>query len=92
VSDKAGVFIVKSTDSRRFFITGHAEYDADTLKKEYLRDVEKGLDITVPENYFPCDDPSREPTVNWRSNAQLLYTNWLNYYMYQSTPYDLREL
>jgi homoserine O-succinyltransferase len=92
VSDKAGVFIVKSEDSRQFFITGHPEYDADTLKKEYLRDVEKGLDVAVPENYFPDDDPTKEPKVSWRANAQLLYTNWLNYYVYQSTPYDLMEL
>ncbi len=92
VSNEAGVFIVKSSDSRRFFITGHPEYDAETLKNEYLRDTGKGLDIAVPENYFPDDDPTKEPIVKWRSHAQLLYTNWLNYYVYQSTPYDLRDL
>jgi homoserine O-succinyltransferase len=92
VSERAGVFAVKSEDSRRFFIMGHPEYDADTLKKEYLRDRQKGLDIAVPEHYFPGDDPERDPVVNWRSHAQLFYTNWLNYYVYQSTPYNLRDL
>jgi len=92
LSKQAGVFAVKTEDSRRFFITGHPEYDADTLKKEYLRDVSLGLDIAVPENYFPGNDWRREPVVNWRSHGQLLYTNWLNYYVYQSTPFDLREL
>lgn len=92
VSERAGVFAVKSEDSRRLFFTGHPEYDADTLQREYLRDVSRGLKIAVPENYFPHDDPNREPKITWRSHAQLLYTNWLNYYVYQSTPYDLREL
>lgn len=92
VSDRAGVFAVKTQDSRQFFITGHPEYDRDTLAKEYRRDVEKGLPIAVPENYFPGDDPAREPVVRWRSAAQLLYTNWLNYYVYQTTPYDIRSI
>lgn len=92
VSEKAGVFAVKSVDNRHFFIMGHPEYDADTLASEYFRDVNRGLNIAVPENYFPNDDPSRPPMVTWRAYAQLLYTNWLNYYVYQSTPYDLREL
>ena len=92
VSDKAGVFAVKTRDSRQFFITGHPEYDWDTLALEYRRDVDKGLDIAVPENYFPNDDPTRTPIVTWRSHAQLLYTNWLNYFVYQTTPYDLREI
>ena len=91
-SDKAGVFAVKTRDSRQFFITGHPEYDPDTLAKEYHRDVEKGLDIAIPENYFPHDDPTQAPVVRWRSAAQLLYTNWLNYYVYQTTPYDVREI
>lgn len=89
VSDEAGVFAVKSTDNRRFFITGHPEYDADTLAQEYLRDTEHGLDIALPSNYFPGNDPANEPVVNWRAHAQLIYTNWLNYYVYQTTPYDL---
>jgi homoserine O-succinyltransferase len=92
VSEEAGVYAVKSTDSRRFFIMGHPEYDADTLKREYLRDLSRGLKIAVPEHYFPEDNPDRDPVVNWRSHAQLFYTNWLNYYVYQSTPYDLRDL
>lgn len=92
VSDKAGVFAVKSEDSRQFFIMGHPEYDGDTLATEYFRDVNKGLDIAVPENYFPGDDPAKTPVVRWRSHGQLLYSNWLNYYVYQSTPYNLSEL
>lgn len=91
-SQQAGVFAVKSVDSRQLFLTGHPEYDADTLALEYRRDVEKGLDIALPENYFPGDDPTRAPVVAWRSAAQLLYTNWLNYYVYQTTPYDLRSI
>lgn len=89
VSDEAGVFAVKSQDNRRFFITGHPEYDADTLALEYSRDVTKGLDIDVPKNYFPNDDSTQPPIVTWRAHAQLLYTNWLNYYVYQTTPYDI---
>ena len=89
VSDKAGVFMVKTEDSRQFFITGHPEYDANTLKLEYERDLAKGINPRVPENYFPDNDPALTPIVNWRSTAQLLYTNWLNYYVYQTTPYDL---
>ena len=86
---EAGVFAVKSTDNRRFFFTGHAEYDVDTLALEYRRDLEKGLDIAMPQHYFPQDDPSRAPVMRWRSTGQLLYNNWLNYYVYQTTPYDL---
>ena len=92
VSDEAGVFGVKSADNRRFFIFAHPEYDEDTLAREYFRDVDRGLDIAVPAHYFPHDDPSQTPIVNWRSAGQLLYTNWLNYYVYQTTPYDLREI
>lgn len=88
VSDKAGVFAVKSEDNHRFFITGHPEYDSDTLAQEYFRDIEKGLDIDIPENYFPNNDPTQTPVVTWRAHAQLLYNNWLNYYVYQTTPYD----
>ena len=92
VSPEAGVFAVKTVDSRQFFFTGHPEYDPDTLAREYWRDVEKGLDIAVPKNYFPDDDPQKPPLVRWRSAAQLLYTNWLNYYVYQTTPYDVRNI
>lgn len=91
VSDEVGLYIVKSTDSRRFFVFGHPEYDADTLKLEYERDVKRGIDPQIPENYFPDDDPAREPLNTWRAQAQLLYTNWLNYYVYQTTPYDIRR-
>lgn len=91
-SDEAGVYIVTDKDERRFFITGHSEYDADTLQKEYMRDVNKGLDIKVPKNYFPDDDPGRDPIVKWRSHANLLYSNWLNYFVYQTTPYDIKTI
>ena len=92
VSEEAGVFAVKSEDNHRFFITGHPEYDADTLATEYARDLQKGLDIDMPKNYFPGDDPSVLPIVSWRAHAQLLYTNWLNYYVYQTTPYDFDQV
>lgn len=88
-SDKAGVTIVKTQDSRKFFVTCHTEYDRDTLANEYYRDLEKGMNPNIPENYFPNDDPTKKPIVRWRSAGQLLYTNWLNYYVYQSTPYDV---
>ncbi len=91
VSDEVGLYIVKSTDSRRFFVFGHPEYDTDTLRQEYERDVKRGLDPEVPRNYFPDDDPAREPLNTWRAQAQLIYTNWLNYYVYQTTPYDIRR-
>ncbi|MEL4860142.1 homoserine O-succinyltransferase [Pseudoflavonifractor phocaeensis] len=91
-SEEAGVFAVKTEDSRQFFIMGHPEYDADTLAREYRRDVDKGLEIAVPAHYFPGDDPSRPPVVRWRSAGQLLYTNFLNYYVYQTTPYDLKQI
>ena len=92
VSEQAGVFAVKSENNRRFFVTGHPEYDPDTLSREYFRDVDKGLDIDIPANYFPDDDPSKPPIVRWRSAAQLFYNNWLNYYVYQTTPYDLDKI
>jgi len=92
VSDEAGVFAIKSTDNRRVFITGHPEYDADTLALEYSRDTEKGLPIEIPKNYFPNNDPTLAPSVYWRAHAQLMYSNWLNYYVYQSTPYDIEKV
>jgi homoserine O-succinyltransferase len=88
-SDEAGVYLVASEDSRQIFVTGHPEYDRGTLQAEYERDVARRLPIAVPRNYFPGDDPSREPRVTWRSHAFLLYANWLNYCVYQRTPYDL---
>ena len=91
-SPEAGVFAVKSEDSRRFFLLGHAEYDPDTLALEYQRDLEKGMAIEIPQHYFTNDDPSQPPIVRWRSTGQLLYTNWLNYYVYQTTPYDLTQI
>ncbi|MDR1065505.1 MAG: homoserine O-succinyltransferase, partial [Oscillospiraceae bacterium] len=91
-SAAAGVFALKSTDSRQFFIMGHPEYDAETLAEEYFRDVKAGKSPEPPENYFENDDPSRAPIVSWRSHAQLLYTNWLNYYVYQSTPFDIEKI
>ena len=92
ISEEAGVFAVKSEDNRRFFITGHPEYDPDTLAREYFRDVDKGLPIDVPKHYFPGNDPTQPPIVRWRSAAQLFYTNWLNYYVYQTTPYDISQI
>ena len=92
ISDEAGVTIVKTTDSRHFFVTCHPEYDADTLAQEYYRDLGKGMNPAVPANYFPDDNPENPPIVNWRSTGQLLYSNWLNYYVYQTTPYDIRTI
>lgn len=92
VSDQAGLYIAATEDGRQIFVTGHPEYDADTLATEYFRDVNKGLPIDMPVNYFPDNDPSRPPAVLWRAHAALLYTNWLNYYVYQTTPYDLNEI
>ncbi|MFM8319352.1 MAG: homoserine O-succinyltransferase [Chloroflexota bacterium] len=91
-SDEAGVYIVASQNGRDIYVTGHSEYDPHTLKKEYDRDVSKGLPIDVPANYYPADDPSRDPQVRWRGHANLLYSNWLNYYVYQTTPYDVGSI
>lgn len=91
-SDEAGVYIVGSKDCRHVFVTGHSEYDPLTLKAEYDRDLSKGLPIDVPRNYYPQDDPSRLPQVRWRGHASLLYANWLNYCVYQITPFDPREI
>ncbi len=92
VSEEAGVYMAASEDGRMAFVTGHPEYDRFTLKAEYDRDVAKGLPIAVPRNYFPGDDPARPPLMTWRSHAHLLYANWLNYYVYQTTPFDLERL
>ncbi len=91
-SDEAGVYAVATERGKQIFITGHSEYDADTLKKEYLRDKNAGLPIEVPKNYFPDDDDMKEPIVRWRSHANLIYSNWLNYFVYQITPYNIDEI
>lgn len=91
-SAKAGVYLVASRDGRHVFVTGHAEYDAYTLKLEYERDLARGLHPDVPYNYFPDDNPENEPMVRWRSHGNLLFSNWLNYYVYQETPYDIEEI
>ncbi len=91
-SEETGVYIMTTKQGRQVFITGHSEYDGDTLRSEYLRDVKAGLAPKVPKNYFPDDDPTREPRVTWRSHANLLYSNWLNYFVYQTTPFDLKEI
>lgn len=86
-SEDAGLFLFKSTDNKHIFVTGHLEYDATTLKEEYERDLARGLDIHMPENYFPNDDPNETPLNTWRAHTHLLFSNWLNYYVYQETPY-----
>ncbi len=91
-SEQAGVHLISDMDCRNFYATGHSEYDRETLAKEYFRDVNKGLEIKVPFNYFPDDDPNMIPPVTWRGTANLLFTNWLNYFVYQRTPYDLSTL
>ena len=91
-SPKAGVYALSNDGGRQIFIMGHSEYDTDTLAKEYFRDKEAGLTIHLPENYFPEDDDRREPICNWRSGANLLYSNWLNYFVYQATPYDVKKI
>ena len=92
VSDEAGVFAVKNKKSRQFFIFGHPEYDRETLALEYRRDIAKGKNIAVPAHYFPNDDPTQVPLMTWRAHAQLMYTNWLNYYVYQTTPYAINTI
>ena len=91
-SPQAGIYAMATDQGRQVFITGHAEYDADTLEREYLRDKNAGLPIQIPENYYPNDDDTQPPRVTWRSHANLLYSNWLNYFVYQNTPYDLSEI
>ena len=91
-SEEAGVYAVMNKEGRQIFITGHSEYDPLTLKSEYDRDKALGLPIHVPENYFPDDDDTKEPIVRWRSSANLLFSNWLNYFVYQTTPYDIMAI
>lgn len=91
-SEKAGVHLLSDMECRNFFSTGHSEYDRDTLAKEYFRDAEKGFDIDLPENYFPDNDPAKTPEVKWRGAANIIFSNWLNYFVYQRTPYDLSTL
>jgi homoserine O-succinyltransferase len=91
-SPQAGVYAIHSKGGRQVFITGHSEYDVGTLKQEYLRDRQQGLSIPVPENYFPGNDPEQEPLMRWRGHANLLFSNWLNYFVYQTTPYDIMTI
>ena len=91
-SDDAGAYIIADRTNRQIFITGHAEYDRDTLKNEYFRDLEKGFEIDIRKNDFPNNDPNRTPLITWHGHASLMYSNWLNFCVYQETPYDLTEL
>ena len=91
-SEEAGVLVAGTPNGRSLFIMGHLEYDVDTLDREYRRDVEKGLDIAPPLHYYPDDDPSRNPVMSWRAHAHLFYSNWLNYYVYQETPYNISDI
>lgn len=91
-SEEAGILAVSDEANKRFYITGHVEYDRYTLRDEYVRDITNGREIQVPGNYFPHDNPNNEPVVRWRSTATLLFSNWLNYYVYQQTPYDLEGI
>ena len=91
-SEEAGIYAMATDQGRQVFITGHSEYDADTLEREYLRDRNAGLPIEVPKNYYPNDDDTRPPMMRWRAHANLLYSNWLNYFVYQNTPYDLNNI
>lgn len=89
ISDEAGVYAVGSTDGRQFFVMGHSEYDANTLDSEYRRDLDKGLNPQIPRHYYPDDNPEHTPILRWRAHSTLLFTNWLNYYVYQTTPFDI---
>ena len=88
----AGIYAVSTDMGRQIFIMGHSEYDADTLKNEYIRDKSAGIDINLPYNYFPNNDETKDPVNIWRSHANILYSNWLNYYVYQTTPYDINNI
>ena len=91
-SEEAGVYAISTNGGSQIFITGHSEYDAGTLRKEYERDKNAGLEIKIPKNYFPDEDDTKEPLVTWRAHANLLYSNWLNYFVYQTTPYDITKI
>ncbi len=91
-SEEAGVYAMATAEGKQIFITGHSEYDANTLANEYFRDLGEGKPIEIPKNYFPDDNPENEPIVTWRSHANLLYSNWLNYFVYQTTPYDIKDI
>ena len=91
-SEEAGVFMVANKDRRQVFITGHLEYERETLKEEYFRDINKGIQINIPKNYFYQDNPNNMPMVTWRGTASVVFSNWLNYCVYQNTPYDLNNL
>ena len=91
-SDEAGVYAISNKKGRQIFITGHSEYDPDTLKNEYFRDLDQGKPIQIPKNYFPGDNAKKAPKVTWRAHANLLFSNWLNYFVYQTTPYDINAV
>jgi homoserine O-succinyltransferase len=91
-SERAGIYIVKNKGGRQIFVTGHSEYDPETLKEEYERDLKKGMPIEIPFNYYPDNDPSKPPVARWKAHANLLYYNWLNYYVYQLTPFNINEI
>lgn len=91
-SEEAGPYLIIGNYGRQIFVAGHAEYDPRTLEAEYKRDIAKGMDIAVPKNYYPDDDPSKDPVVLWRGHANLIFSNWINYYIYQETPYDINEI
>lgn len=91
-SPEAGVYAVSTKHGKQIFITGHSEYDADTLAQEYFRDLNEGKEIEIPKNYFPDDNPKNTPVISWRAHANLLYSNWLNYFVYQTTPYDIEKI
>ncbi len=91
-SDEAGIYALSTKGGKQIFITGHSEYDAGTLNAEYVRDVNEGKPIEIPKNYYPNDDPTKPPVVSWRGHSNLLYSNWLNYFVYQTTPYDITEI
>ena len=91
-SEETGVYAITTKNGRQIFVTGHSEYDADTLKNEYVRDLSQGKPISIPKNYFPNDDDTQPPIVSWRGHAHLLFSNWLNYFVYQSTPYDIKKV
>lgn len=91
-SDDSGVYMVMARNGREFYITGHSEYSPFTLDDEYKRDINKGMDIKIPKNYYKNDDPDLGPVVNWRAHANLLFTNWLNYFVYQETPFDINQI